>query len=286
MSQPTTPRLQTEVNAFVRSVDYAYEHGAVPMTAALIMLYVAPLGTARAYALVPIALTLVPLLLCQLALFFHRRGLLKRAWQWLCNFVNGVFIRVALGLEHMRQSKLGQLALWLALGNLGLGAYWLWHNVDLLHVVRNLVDMAWLMLTSLRDPVALLESFQELLRSLAVYRALEMVRTAYVLRIVTMIEQGSWLVLFDVGVITALLVVLAVVGYVLSAAFPCHKRDADEIELQTVASSGATSDGAQDDPRNNLKQSATPDQSATLSYYVDKETGERRSRLSKSSART
>lgn len=224
--QPTTPRtLENEVNAFVRFVDYAYEHGAVPMTATLIMLYVAPLGNVRAYALVPLALTLVPLLLTQLALFFHRRGLLKRAWLWLCNFVNGVFIRVALGLQNMRQSKLGQLALWLALGNLALGAYWLWHNVDLLHVVRNLAEMAWLMVTSLRDPVALLESFQQLLRSLAVYRALESVRTAYVLRVVTMIEQGSWLVLFDIALITAILVIVAVVGYVLSAAFPCRPRE-------------------------------------------------------------
>ncbi len=42
-----------------------------------------------------------------------------------------------------------------------------------------------------------------------------------------------------------------------------------------------TSDAAQDDARNNFKERATAGQTTTLSFYVDEETGERRSRLSK-----
>lgn len=42
-----------------------------------------------------------------------------------------------------------------------------------------------------------------------------------------------------------------------------------------------TSDSAQDDARNNFKERATSGQSTTRSFYVDEETGDRRSRLSK-----
>lgn len=201
------------------------------MAATLVTLYVAPFGSWRAYLLVPLALTLVPLLLCELALFFHRRGLWRRAWHWIHDFLTGAFIRVALGIERMRQSKLGLFTLWLAFFNAtGLLGYWLWCNVDLLHVVRNLGEMAWTLVTSLRDPVALLESFQALLRSLAAYRALEALREHYVMDMVKMTESGAWSVPFLVLCISAILVIVSVVFYLGATAFPCKTRHDDDKE--------------------------------------------------------
>ncbi len=204
--------IKRDWNEFGASVDWAYDTLTVPLSAGLIVLYAAPLPEWRAYALVPMACVLLPLLLCELGLFCHRRGLLRWVYHTVHDFLSGALVAVLLNIERLRQSKPGQLALWLALANLSMVVYWLYKTIDVLRLGKDLFNMLYTLVTALGDPVALLRSFQATLRTLSSYTAAEEVRQ-YVNMSVTAIDGGSTSVLLQIVLVTLFLVLVAVVFY-------------------------------------------------------------------------
>lgn len=209
-----TGPIAKEWSAFARCVDWSYEKFTVPLTVLIIALYVAPWGDWRAYIIVPSACFYIPLLLTKFLIFCHQRGILRYIYDTVHAFVSGAFIKLWLGVAVLRQSKPGQVSLWLALINLvGFSGYWCYTNVDLLKLGRSLWLMIHTLATSLRNPVAIMHSFQETLRTLSVYKAMESVRLSYVNQTVQSIDDGSVSVLITVACVTAVLFLCALFFY-------------------------------------------------------------------------
>jgi hypothetical protein len=213
MSQPKTS-LTKELSHFSKTVDWLYDRCTVPFFVAVLVLYVAPLGDWRAYIIVPLTCFLIPLLCTKFLLFCHRHGFLRYMYDTVHAFVSGAFIKIWLGVNVLRQSKPGQIFLWLALINVTyFGGYWCYVNVDLLKLGRSLWHMIYTMVTSLRDPVAIMLTFQETLRTMSVYRTMEYIRVVYVNDTVHAIDGGSASIFFPVVIVTAALTLGATFFY-------------------------------------------------------------------------
>ena len=73
--------------------------------------------------------------------------------------------------------------------------------------------MLYTLASELRDPVKIMLSFQETLRTLSVYKAMEYIRVEYVDQMVKAIDAGSVSVLFSAFGVTTLLFGCAVLFY-------------------------------------------------------------------------
>ena len=203
-----------ELNHFTRTVDYLYDKCTVPFVVTILVLYVAPLGDWRAYIIVPLTCLLLPLMCTKFLLFCHRHGFLRYIYDTVHAFVSGALIKLWFGVNVLRQSKPGQICLWLALVNLVyFGGYWCYVNVDLLKLGRSLFQMIYTLITSLRDPVAIMQSFQETLRTMSIYKTMEYVRLVYVNNTVHAIDAGSTSVMFFVIMVTGSLTLSATTFY-------------------------------------------------------------------------
>ena len=210
--------LDAEANQFAALVDYLYDEWSVRAAVLIFVLYVAPLGDARAYAIVPLTVALVPVLLTELALFCHRSGILRYIYDTVYSFLSAAFIKVLFGLKQLQQSKIGQFILGLAGCNLALLAYFLYKNVHLMRLFSDFFTLIRTFIVSLGDPVAILLSFQDLLRTLAAYRTMEAVRTQYVDYIIRQIDAGSYTVIAEILFITAVLIMASILPYALKNA--------------------------------------------------------------------
>lgn len=216
MQQEQRSQVVEEWGKFAQCVDWLYEQSTVPLTLLITVLYWAPhLGDWRAYIIVPAACLLIPLLCTKFVLFCHQRGFLRYVYDAVHAFISGAFIRLWLGVTVLRQSKPGQLALCFAAINLiYFGGYWCYANVDLLKLGRSLCLMVYTLVTSLRDPPAIMRSFHETLRTMSIYNAMEYVRVQHVDALVQSIDGGGTAsVLVPVLVTSALLVLMAFVFY-------------------------------------------------------------------------
>jgi hypothetical protein len=190
----------------VALVDYLYEEWSVRLALAVFVGYVAPLDERRAYLVIPLTAILVPTLLTSFGLFCHRRGLFRWIYDTIAYYMSAAYLAFLLGIKQLKQSKLGQFFLGLALCNLGFLPYMLWQHIDLFRFARLFVSMLITFVTALRDPVALLLAFDALLRSLSLVKAMQGVRDHYVLFMTEQIDKGSISVLVPIGVVTALLI--------------------------------------------------------------------------------
>ncbi len=217
--QPTTPRgenvVTKEWSAFSRLVDSAYDTLTVPFSVIIPLVYFISNDDRRAWLIVPMTCLFIPLLCTKFLLFCHRHGFLTTIYNAVHSFVGGAFVRVWLNVKVLRQSKPGQVSLWFALLNLVyFTAHWCYTNVDLLKLGRSLYLMLYTLATSLRDPVAIMLSFQETLKTLSLYKAMEYVRLNYVNQTVSAIDNGRISVLFDVFLVSVVLVVVAILFYI------------------------------------------------------------------------
>ena len=188
--------LKGDTQQFTALIDYLYDQWSVPCALLIFVLYVVPLSDFRAYVIVPLTVALIPLLATEFALFCHRRGILSYIYRTVHHFLSAAYIRVLFHLKELQQSKVGQFMLGLAGVNLGLVGYALYCNIDLLRLFTTFFAMLRTFVVSLRDPVAILHSFQELLRTLWVYQFMEGVRVHYVGDAIKLIESGSVSVVF------------------------------------------------------------------------------------------
>lgn len=231
--------LNAEANQFAALVDYLYDEWSVRAAILIFVLYVAPLGDARAYAIVPLTVALVPVLLTEFALFCHRRGILRYLYDTVYSFLSAAFIKVLFGLRQLQQSKVGQFILGLAGSNLALAAYFLYKNVHLMRLFSDLFTLAHTFIVSLGNPVAILLSFQDLLRTLAAYRTMEAVRTQYVDYIIQRIDAGSYTVIVEVFFVTGILIVASILPYAFKNARSLAEKADDALgEKKCKKSSG------------------------------------------------
>jgi hypothetical protein len=197
---------EAPAHKIIHTLDALYDQCTVPAAVWIIVLYLAPLPDWRAWLIHPVACLLFPLLFSQFILACHRWGLLKWVYNFLRAFVNGALMRIFLGVEKLRESKLGQICLWLSLINLvGFVGWYLYENVDLFQVLGKVLALWIALWQSLSDPVALLKSFQDLLKSLHAYRWLETIRLYYVGDMERMIHDANPAVFFIVLFVSMLL---------------------------------------------------------------------------------
>ena len=202
-----------ELGLFARSVEYLHKYWLARLIAAIILLYLAPVGQWRSVVVVVLTLITIPLICSIAALYCHQHGL----WHWIVSaasqLVDGAVVRLMLGVDKLRSSVFGETILYLALGNLLLVLYVLYCHIDFLCIVADL----WAMLVTLfnwsMDPLAIMVSFQQLLRTLAAYDVLEWVRTNYVARIIVQSEYSLWAPLVQCSLVSVVLFILSTVAY-------------------------------------------------------------------------
>lgn len=215
----------------VTVIDYLYEEWVVHMALAVIVGYLAPFGEWRAYLVVPFALLVVPTLVASLLLYCHRGGLFVWIRALITARIDALTPLAVTGVTKIRDSKLGQFLLGLALVNsVFFTGYAAWFNIDLLRFLRAFAEMLVACVTALRDPIALLKAFTGLLRSLAMLEVMDELRDRYVMRIVGHLEHGEIGILLAVGAASFSLVLIALCFYLLCDEWCVTKEEEEEEE--------------------------------------------------------
>jgi len=117
--------MEAELSAFSHAIDRVYNLATVPLTVAIVSLYVAPLGDWRAYAIVPMTCFLIPMLCTKFVHFCHQKGFLRYIYNTMHAFLSGAFVKLWLNVKVLRESKPGQIFLCFSVLNMaGFTGYW------------------------------------------------------------------------------------------------------------------------------------------------------------------
>lgn len=186
-----------------------------PLLSISVFLFVSPFGPWRAYFVVPATLFLLILWTIHACRTLWSTEWFRRFLTWPKRLLRGTLIPFLLQIKgRIHQSVIGNILMWTASLNLYFPLNWVYYNVNLREVVNKFIDVGWSFVVYFFSPTIVLKEFEDLLKSIRVFTALEKIKTTYVDSITAGIIRGEvWPLV--ISIIASILLILAALGFYL-----------------------------------------------------------------------
>ncbi|CAK9252111.1 unnamed protein product [Sphagnum jensenii] len=243
---------------FDRYLRFICKLGTPPLLSVSVFLFVLPVGTWKAYMIVPSTLFLMVAWTIYTARSVWQAEWFVRLLNYPKRLLEGTIVPWMLHVKgNLRGSVIGNIIIWASVLNFLFALYWLYLIVKIRELVTRFASVAQAFILYFRDPKVVLEEFEQLLKTLKVYAVLDKLEKSYVTPIVESSERGEIWPLLAICFISFMLIFLALLVYTVvdvddmkkgqapdvgehTATVPLEKKDERGAETPPIAESRTT----------------------------------------------
>ena len=154
--------------------------------------------------------------ICRFGLCLYDNGVADWVYQQFRRLLSGTINVFGYAFNSMNVNKFSRILWILALLNASLIVYFIYVNVDILQIFRTLAGLAVDFIRYITDPVAILKSFDILLKKLYGYKLMIALRDRYFTPAIEQIQNGEVIILFQVSFITLCLIFIGSIPRIFS----------------------------------------------------------------------